>query len=578
MTTRNRQLAGELLARSLPLSAVLFLLILVFALFAPRADLPINDEWCYVHLAKTFIANGKIKLGGCSIALGFPTYAVSAPFVRLFSPSFFVLRASILVFALTASVFMYLLSRRLGNGRGRSAFATAMVMLSPVALPNVLTYMTDVPALALLLGASYLGYRAVEDIELGRTRYLLAALFLYVGGILVRQFVVVYAVVFFITVALLTRRRQRLFYVSVVCCAAVVFTTIGAQYWAEHRIDRVWGVSSSLASLRARIHVRPLAGDFMRVGATLLVLLLPATVVASSVPAVSDTSSTRRRSLLLLCLAVFVGVTWKGWPFPQLGNLVTEYGFLYPRRMGFGDRPVVLTTAVRWMISAAAVTFAVLTFRMVVDQCETLTSSLGRYLRDLSTIKPSTFFFTVNALATVAYLLIIESRVSTFLGDRYLLLCLPFSVLLLVQIGNRSGWLAYGLSGVAVLVFAAFSLASLHDYVNEQAGRRAVFERLVARGFPQNQIVIGLEQDFWREIETRGFVDYRFNNPWYSPTWSYQQSRAISLLPMPQVAVLVGPAPGVVAMGVEPVCFRSFLARGSTCVYASSLSHEVSDR
>src|SRR5215475_404385 len=143
---------------------------MVFALFAPRADLPINDEWCYVHLAKTYIADGKIELGGCSVALGFPTYAISAPFVRLFSPSFFVLRATILVFALIAAVFMYLLSRRVGNGPGRSAFATAMVMLSPVALPNVLTYMTDIPALALLLGAPHFVYRTTEEIELGRTR------------------------------------------------------------------------------------------------------------------------------------------------------------------------------------------------------------------------------------------------------------------------------------------------------------------------------------------------------------------------------------------------------------------------
>jgi hypothetical protein len=396
---------------------------------------------------------------------------------------------------------------------------------------------------------------------------LLAALLLYVVGMMIRQVIAVYAFPFFTAVALLNRRRKGMLYVSVVCCAAVVVTAVGVQNWVEHRIDPVWGGASSVASLRALIHIHSFTANFIRLVTTLLVFLLPATIVAGSIASFS--SSARRRGFLWLCSAVFFGVTSMGGPFPQLGNLVTEYGFLYPPIMGFGDRPVVLTSAIRWMITAAAIIFATLTFQMVIDRWEALTPDLGKHLRNLSSTKPPPFFLAVHVLATVAYLVVIDTRSALFLGDRYLLPCLPFLVLLIVYVGNARNWLSYGFGGLAAVIFAAFSLASVHDYANEQAARRAVFERLVARGFAQNEIVIGLEQDRWREIETRGFVDYRFYNPSYSRKWNYQGSRLITLL-VPQVATVVGP-PGIAPMGVEPVCFRSFLAGRSICVYASPL-------
>jgi hypothetical protein len=230
------------------------------------------------------------------------------------------------------------------------------------------------------------------------------------------------------------------------------------------------------------------------------------------------------------------------------------------------------------MITAAAIIYAALTFQMVIDRWEALPTDLGKHLRNLSATKPSTFFLAVHMLAAVAYLLVIDSRSTWFLGDRYLLLCLPFLVLLIIHAGNARSWLSYGFGGLAAFIFAAFSLASVHDYANEQAGRRAVFERLVARGFAQSEIIIGLEQDFWREIETKGSIDYRFHNPLYSPTWSYQGSRYVSLL-VPQAATVLGPPQGMAPIGVEPFCFRSFLMGRSTCIYATPLLRDaVSDR
>jgi hypothetical protein len=563
-----------LLARSVPLSALLLLLILVFALFAPRPDLPINDEWCYVHLANTFIAKGKIELGGCSIALGFPTYLFSAAFTWLFGPSFFVLRSSILAFALVASVFMYLLSRRIGISRERSAFASAIVMLSPVTLPNILTYMTDVPALALLLGASYFGYCAIEAIEGGSTKYLLAALFLYMVGVMVRQVIAVYGVMFFASVALFGRSRQRRFYVPVLCCAAVTVAAIGVQFWAEHRIDRVWIAGSSLASLREITHLRVLAANFVKLLTTLLVFLLPGTIVVGFEAPVLDSSTVRRGSLLLLFSVALLLVSSMGGPFPQLGNLVTEYGFLYPRQMGFGDRPAVLTSALRWIITGVAFVFATLSLVAVHDRWRSLTSCLNERLLVLFTTKASRFFLTIHTLAAVAYLVIIDSRSMWWLGDRYLLLCLPFFVLLIADLDNICTWLPYVSGCLVVLIFAAFSLASVHDYASEQAGRRTVFAKLVARGVAQNDIIIGKEQDFWREIETKGFVDYRFQNPLYSPAWSYQSSRNVSLL-KPHAAIVVGRSPGAVLMEIEPACFRSLLTGHTTCVYAVELQRSA---
>jgi hypothetical protein len=242
--------------------------------------------------------------------------------------------------------------------------------------------------------------------------------------------------------------------------------------------------------------------------------------------------------------------------------------------MGFGDRPIVLPYSLRWLITVVAITFATLIFLKVVNRWEALTSDVGQHLDGFSTTEASKFFLTVHVLAVLTYLVVMDSRSIWWLGDRYLLLCLPFLVLFIAHIGNaRITWLSFAGGGLVMFIFAAFSLASIHDYTNEQICRRAVFEDLVARGFPPNEIIIGLEQDLWREVETKGFVDYRFQNPSYSPAWSYQNSRNVSLL-KPQAATVLGVPPGISPIEGELVCFRSLLIGQPTCVYGTQLRHD----
>jgi 4-amino-4-deoxy-L-arabinose transferase-like glycosyltransferase len=140
----------------------------VFAAIAftvPIAESGVNDDWSYVKTARDLAQTGELIYNGWSAAmLGAQAYW-GALFIKLFGFSFFAVRMSVALLAGGCAALLYALHRRARLPAGLALFGGLTIVLSAVFIPNATSFMTDVPALFLLLVSIYGYVRVAELLE-----------------------------------------------------------------------------------------------------------------------------------------------------------------------------------------------------------------------------------------------------------------------------------------------------------------------------------------------------------------------------------------------------------------------------
>lgn len=144
-----------------------------FFLLRPFGDFPLNDEWAYAYSVGIFLETGGLRI--CEAAT--PNVTIQAVwgslFRRLLGPGYFPLRVSTFASAwLGAAAFYWICLRRhrapdIGSGfdaeRAPSAAGWLLLLLlfNPLWFVLSVSFMTDVPALALSLAALFLSWRGL---------------------------------------------------------------------------------------------------------------------------------------------------------------------------------------------------------------------------------------------------------------------------------------------------------------------------------------------------------------------------------------------------------------------------------
>jgi hypothetical protein len=116
-------------------------------------DCPLNDDWAYGWSARHFAATGELRILDWAAPSLVLHIAWGAALVRLFGPSYVVLRAGTLGFALVGLGLLYGLGRASAWSRRKALLLALMVGSSPWWVNLSFTYMSDVPWLVLVLGA-----------------------------------------------------------------------------------------------------------------------------------------------------------------------------------------------------------------------------------------------------------------------------------------------------------------------------------------------------------------------------------------------------------------------------------------
>ncbi len=150
----------------------------------PTGDFPLNDDWAFASPVRHLLQDNRLVLSDWTSPLAFPHLLTGFLLSKIFGFSHTVLRLSTLLWGVLAVYFLNRLLRDEGVSPAPRRLACGLLAFHPVAFVLSFTYHTDVPFLALALGAIYFYLRADRT---GNARDEIFASLLACGAALTRQ-------------------------------------------------------------------------------------------------------------------------------------------------------------------------------------------------------------------------------------------------------------------------------------------------------------------------------------------------------------------------------------------------------
>ncbi len=539
----------------------------------PFADSAFDDDWAYAHVARVLQQTGHIHYNGWGASIGLFQSAWGALLISLFGFSFNVLRLGTAPFAMGCAVMTYLLARKAGLRESSGIFAAVAITTSPYFIPLAASFMGDVYGLFFIELCLYCGVAAM----MGRTPretmgWMTACAIAGVIGGTTRQSV--WAAVFAaLGVAIYQSRKQRdVFRWGAACLMFCGAAMLGAEYWFGRQPNREFD-SIGLESAK-----RFLSDPSISTGATAAVLF---TMLLYAVPALlTFVTGIRVIGMKLTMIFLAATVLFVGFLMtigqtsvaPFIANMVTENGILTSGVTMLGDRPVVLSFTVRVAITAGMYLAALIAW--AVSQ-ETAKKTPPAAVED-SWRGVELMMLSFAAL----YLSLIFIRANSgFTFDRYAIPLMPAAFLLILKRCERLRFQIPVFAWVAAAVFASFGIGITHDYYAQLRAREDAGKLLREMGIPRRRVTLGLERDAWDELSWRGLVfNERSTGEAGRPVakersegqkawWFTRHAPDID----PLYFVVASKMPDMVASGIEPIRFRTWLPPGESTVMIQKL-------
>src|SRR5580698_3427260 len=216
----------------LPAAACALVLILCYFLIRPYAEIGINDDWVYIKDALKVAQTGHISYSGNETPiLGWQLY-FGAFFIRLFGFSFTAVRVATVIEAV-ATVFVLERAFEIAGLNLRNAtLATMTFVLSPLFLPIVCTFMTDVSGVLCVVVCLYMCLRALQArSENSAIAWIgLAALINAAGGT-ARQIAWLGVLVMVPSTLWLLRKSRRVLVAGCICWIAGLGIVAASMHW-----------------------------------------------------------------------------------------------------------------------------------------------------------------------------------------------------------------------------------------------------------------------------------------------------------------------------------------------------------
>jgi hypothetical protein len=491
-------LPANLSARAgVSLTAVLLLFVAAAIVVNPLRETPVEDDWAYAETVKHFLDTGQYRLNDwLSANIAFQT-GWATLFCLPTGFSFAALRVSTIVLAVVGLAALRALALEHGLSRSAANLLTFCVASSPLFFKMSLTFMSDVPFVAVMTVSLLLYTRALR----GMTWFAwLAASFAGAAAILTRQFGA--ALLGGLAVVWLAD-RQRFARLSRYLAGAVL--PVAATLW---QLNRGWNHSNWAAAhnlnrqklyllgtgflrnlpWRPLVIVEYLAWFLMPLALVVSVAVLTMRLTQDEADNSTSRGSARRSVLELLgwtvvfVAGIFYGVRVIGVP-ALMPFLSWNFEILYI----LGTKFRVVTTVIA---VGGAIPFAFVLMR--------------RYFRETSRPRGLPEWF----LDATTFFSLLLALVFFLIGDEYLLIFLPFSAIALGR-GVEPVLVAWRRT-VVMLCFLLLAGAAI--WTREGLCRNEAIwtlaERLHARGIHTDEIFAG-----WEWAGFYHFDDYVRSSP-----------------------------------------------------------------
>jgi hypothetical protein len=501
-------------------SALLCALLLAACTLAalPFAEVGLDDDFSYVHSAKTLAQTGHIVyVGWASAMLGWQL-PLGALFIKLFGFSFSATRASVLVVSMLTA---YLLQRtmvRFGLRDWNATLATLTFVLSPLFMPLAFSFMSDIPGVFVTVLCLYACIRAVQA-EGDRAAFgwlVFASLSNAIGGT-ARQTAWFGVLLMVPSTFWLIRKRRPPMLVAALVWLVSLGILYGSMRWFSLQPYSLR--EKVVAGYVDRDLLYAMLGNIARSTSEMFLFLLPVLVAFVARYPWQNKRIVRNSAIaiVVLCLlALYLGhthhlVPWLA-PFGVDGSFVSPGGLVDVPEIG--HRPQVMQPWFQGLVTIATVIGAIAFLGFLANWAKDRRLEVHEESRFQSFRAPTwKEVFILLGPFTLGYVGILMHRaIFGTVFDRYLLPILPIALILIVRfyqetIGETSGDRLPAVSVVVLVLFTLFGIAGTHDVFATRRARVQAGDRLIAAGIPRTAFYGGFEYDGWTQIEAMGFIN-----------------------------------------------------------------------
>ena len=505
------------------------LMALCFLLAWPFVEMGFIDDWSYIKTAQVLAQTGHFAYNGWATAtLGWQVLW-GALFSKLFGFSFVHVRLSTLPIGMASVYIFHQILIRFGISRGNAAFGALTLALSPVFLAMSASYMTDVPGLFCTLLCLYLCQRALAaSTDRAALAWLLLAIVTNVIGGTSRQTGWLGVLLIVPSTVWLFRRRRSLFWSGVLWLAGVAGVFL-CMYWLTHQpyfLPETPLPTQHFRTLLKFVIIKEI-NNVIKTPLCLFLLLFP--ILAAWFPL---TRSVPRRPLLYLS-AISSGVLILALVYcnrhemlefclaPWLSHVMGQMGVAGADNIP-GPKPGPLRNPQRIVITVlvlnATLLFFLHLFSRLRQRARIPQFSAPVWHQMLYLMAP----YTLGYLGAV----FIRGAIDPVF-DRYLLTLQAVAIAFLLRYyqdfvepdaKQRPSRFTIGhlpwVSHLALLVFAYFSVAGVHDWFALDRARVEAAEEVRRSGVPRTAIQGGFEYDGWTQLEVGGYInDLRIKIP-----------------------------------------------------------------
>jgi hypothetical protein len=488
------------------------LALLVCVLVArPFVSMGVNDDWSYIWTARVLADTGHVAYNGWATAmLGWQIY-LGALFIKLFGFSFTAVRCSVLLVSLLCAGLMQRVFVRTGASEGTATIATLSLVLSPLFLPLSFSFMTDIPADFVLVICIYCCLRAYQSTsDVGAIAWLVCAALSNVASGTVRQIAWLGALVMVPSSAWCMRRRSHILPNGVVLWMLSVLSIAGCTHWFQAQ------PYAAIEKTFYEYHRNSVfsAANIAIVSITCLLPVMFAFVATSPAGKRSGTTLAAIVGAIVGALLFWWAIAspqdyFKSIPLGVRGNYVSVKG----ENVGaiLSEGPDVVSTTVRLILTIAILStlasFAVCLIHLVAkrDSPSTWNPSAASGQHTYSNLSNASLMILFVPFVTV-YVFLILTRRTVF--DRYFLPLQFIFTIGIVRVYRQA--ISEKLPKIcffAVLLFAAYGVASMHDLFAFDRARLSAIDAITATGIPRTTIEGGFEYDGWTQLEQIGYVN-----------------------------------------------------------------------
>ena len=508
------------------LALVLLLPVACWLACWPFVDMPVNDDFGYAFVVVKLLETGRLVYNGwIGPIVGAQAYW-GAAFAWAFGFSHDVMRVSTLPLSLACALLAYALHRRLGVPPRWAAFATLVLVCSPLFTPWSASFMTDVPGLLFTLAlynaiVALARARTVRGIWIAATLLAVAAA---VGGT-IRQTNFIFGGV---ALALELARRRR-----ALRTAAAVAVPLVALAWIASAV-LAWYARQPYALvdvMPAINHVGRATVGMSGMLLTLTMFLFPLGVAWAGVAALGRRTLAIAGVACAICCpaALYVAVQRQGDPrfgefFTQLGfstlglwsgNTLTPTGLLFDGLDAPGERPILFGWTSRSAIAVGVYWLLALIAIAAWRRRASLIAGVRAVLADRSS-RSAQAIASMTAIVAVYAALLFPRAGLLVIFDRYLLVVMPV-VSAGVLYAYRRRLSAGGPGRIAwafVALYAFVGSAVTYDHFAELRARARIATAFESAGVPRTALANGLTFDAWTQLLDNGLInDEQVVNP-----------------------------------------------------------------